>query len=204
MPSTKGLEFILKNSYFSRKEWAEFLEIRRELIKPLLDRLTLETLGNQECLADGKGYYHKLHADNPAVFFNGEKDERAPNLNIQGIFPVRGYLIEKNNLIRSCGLSRKGQWLWIEIDFITTTPVTRDGDRVIAGYQKATEVKVAEFPSIKDILSETVFEPKDIEMGIMSTVQEWFRIHEVMYKKLADINETIYMEYKVLERSGFI
>ena len=194
MPSTKGLEVLLKHSHFSRKDWEHFLEIRRELVEPFLDVVLLGTLGSQKCLHDGKGHYHALRDDAPTTFLNGKVDEVAQVFGIQGIFPVRGYQPEDARVVKSCGLSRKGQWLWIEIDCTITD----------TGYQQATEVRVAEYSSIEDILSDEIFDPRDIDRGIASTVGEWLRIHEKIYKKLADVNETIGMEYKVLELKGML
>ena len=54
MPSTKGLEILLRNTLLTNEEWLRLLEARRDLVRPYLDKFTLPALGSLRCLCSGE------------------------------------------------------------------------------------------------------------------------------------------------------
>lgn len=142
----RGAELLLRNTPLGSEEWRILIESRRGLLKDYLDRFTLQRLEEVECLRQ-ESHHHSIGNDSPKV-------EADPGFNLasQGIFvetystyhrrespSVRVGVTQTTTtggIVHLWGLSRKAEWLIIEVRF-TREPGYKD-----RGYDRATMVTI--------------------------------------------------------------
>jgi hypothetical protein len=200
MPSqkTKGLEVLLQDGVFSEKSWRKFLETRLELVDPFLNRFSLETLGDKKYLGNGNSQSHSLRTDGPKLFLD-PKEIKGQNLDLQGIFPNHARLASgkgRENIMMSWGISRKGKWLLIQIQFQKCEISAEKKAAGFSGYEQATAVAIKE-STIEDILADSGFSPVEIKRVIESTIWEWIRLHKEVQESIEQLERTLKMEHQV-------
>ena len=85
MPKTKGLELILKTK-LDEDGWLALIEERRLSMKPHLNSVTLEELGQIRCLND-EGSSNSRHAEGDGAEITGEEGLSSRTQGIFGIQP---------------------------------------------------------------------------------------------------------------------
>lgn len=174
---TYGADLLLRTDPLGHEEWMQLLESRRLLLKQHLDKFSLERLGEIECLSS-ESHYHKINQDHPEVVAEADLD-----LDTQGIFgrgettfeqvkvpsaPWSGWGPETETLggvVNLWGLSRKGEWLVIQVEFKREPGYkNRGNDRAVRVTAKTTTVSE---------LAEVALSPQYVWDQLGQTVAQW-------------------------------
>ena len=198
MPSTKGLEKLVRKKKLTNDEWLEMIEARRELIKPHLNSFTLPELGKLECVKSEGHHLHNLYLD------LGCESEGKFSLKTQGIFRLQPYqAVEKfpdtghrpgpggcpvpNSLKKVWGLTRAGQWLLVTIHCIG-----------IPGYkgrgrEQAVHIEFLE-SDLRNIVKLAKVKPQDILHELGDVICKFAEQRERLYEHAHNLAQMIRIE----------
>lgn len=208
MPSTKGLEVLVRKDRLTGEEWIGLVEARRELIKPHLDSFTFPELGALECLRSEVNFEHAIQSDGPAV----TGDERF-SLKTQGIFrvqswsameriPKSGYIAPPGGIscpdgtMRVWGLTRSGLWVLASIGFAGGYGYKG------RGYERATTVDIAE-ADLSTIIAETKEDPQEIWKELGDVIKRLAERRKALYDQAVNLARMVMIEELALSlRAG--
>ncbi|MDO8591550.1 MAG: hypothetical protein Q7R60_01320 [bacterium] len=179
MPDTfrYGAELLLRTSAISDSEWRQLLESRRLLLKKSLDKFSLKTLGDVECLSS-ESHQHEINWDNPEVVTHD-----GLGLDTQGIFgrgeavfdqikippaPWSGWGPSTETVggtVNLWGLSRKGEWIVAQVEF------RKESGYKGRGYDRAVKVTIRK--TTVDELAEVAGSTQSVWDLLGRTVAEW-------------------------------
>jgi len=203
MPSTNGLELLVRKTNPDYGEWLELLEARRVLLKPHLDSVTLPSLGVVECLASSiaEYHFHSIRSDSPIV-----KGDGRFSLETQGIFPAAGQHIYTPNsgyhappggipspdgVMLLWGLTRSGHWILAEIEF-----------QGLAGHkgrgrEKALSVDIQEATPAR-IVERTKSTAQAIWEELGRAIKRWLKNRQWLYFQMEEVARQVEMEERAL------
>jgi len=195
MPTTKGIELLVRKDPISDEEWYSLIEARRSLIKPHLNLFSLRELGNIQCLEqEGPTFLHGLYApfsDTPAV----TGDTRF-SLKTQGIFyhpwsgdQRSGY--PHDEMMYIWGLTRDGLWLLVEVKFKSEAGYKG------RGYERAQTVHIQE-SDLPTIIAKTKSKPEEIWRVLSEAIKEWTRFRGRVYHEALELMRVIEAEELML------
>lgn len=201
MPSIKNviprtIDCLIEKNFFNnwkgQEEWAELLQLMLEdIIKPYFEDLGLDPLGNCEYMQEHSPvFWHVLNVDKPNVSFKGFENDVSWGLNFRGLFAKRARIYGKHNVLRAWGISRKAEWLLLEVYFEKTPPTKemlekeKDATRKPRDLHRATEVVVTRLSSSAEAVSESGFTPQDIYYALVGTHKDWLLFYTPLQQKL--------------------
>lgn len=198
MPSTQGLEMLIRQNPLTDQEWFDLIEGRRKLIKPHLDSFTLKELGSLPCLNSEGGSLHELGWD-----ISKTKGDERFSLKTQGIFHRPYSAIERipipkavhNNAppywdggtMQIWGLTRSGLWVLATVNFIDKSGYK---DR---GRERATDIQIVE-SDLPTIVAKTKETPRWIWMSLGQTIKEWSEHRRLLHNQALNITRMIEIE----------
>jgi len=199
MPSTKGLEMLVRKNELAYEEWFGLIETRRELIKPHLGSFTLPELGVLECMRSQISFTHMLRLDISTT----TGDERF-SLKTQGIFRMQpwsavdripnsgyhappGYVKCLDGIMQVWGLTRSGLWVLVTISF-----VGEDGYKG-RGYERAKTVKIIE-TDLPTIAAKTKEEPRQIWEELGKAVKVFAEHRKLLYSQALNVARMVEVE----------
>ncbi len=199
MPSTQGMELLVRKNQLTDVEWFALLEARRSLVKPHLDTFTLPELGSLKCFRRELSFTHELRLDGPKVI----GDERF-SLKTQGIFrpqpwsaieripnsgyrPPPGGVACPDGTMQIWGLTRSGLWILAEVRF-----VGEDGYKE-RGYERAKTVEITEV-NLPTIVSKTKEKPQRIWEELGKAIKEWVEFREGLYNQALNLARMVGIE----------
>lgn len=152
MPSdnSAGVKMLVRDNPLSEDEWINLIELRRGMIKPFLDKITLQRLGDVE-----RYFYHEKLED---LLKRVRRFDPAPDnrIKIQGFFePLNpGDFSDSSykDVYRFYGLSRDNQWLYVRV----ICPSSGNGCKFV----------VVEIPSTKMLLKKTRIKPRGLWLDL--------------------------------------
>ena len=198
MPSTQGLEMLVRKRSLSKNDWFALVEARRSLIKPHLNTFTLPELGSLECL-ERESFKHDLYVDAPKVI-----GDKRFSLKMQGIFysqpwsaierdvksgyrPGPGGVSVPNGIMQIWGLARSGSWILAEVKFVGSAGYKG------RGYERAVSVSVTEM-DLPTIISKAKVEPEEVWRGLGKAIEEWFDFRENLRNQAFNILRMVQIE----------
>lgn len=189
-PISVVLKDLLMEKKLSHEQWLNIVESRRAVIARCLDMFTLQTLEQLACLSSGNGSCHELRRDNPTII--DESGTLAGRR--QGIFAGTPFArTASENTCRTFGLSRRNDWLLIEIEF-SKQP---DFFPVLGDYEKAVSVRVTK-SDLPTILSQVDIIPWDVLEFFRVVVNGWVQARKSSYETICKIAEHIDKEDAML------
>lgn len=204
MPSTKGLEVLVRKNSLTDDEWLSLIEARRELIKPHLDSFTLAELGSFPCLTSESVHYHEIKLDNPIVV-----GEEPFSLKTQGIFDMQPWqAVERipnpdykrfhagarclSGTLLLWGLTRSGLWVLVTVRFVGENGYK---DR---GNERAESVEIIE-TDLPTIIAKTKSNPQDMWKKLGRAVKESAEKRENLYKMARNLARMVNVEELALQ-----
>ncbi|MFA6493214.1 MAG: hypothetical protein WCV58_03690 [Patescibacteria group bacterium] len=194
---------LLAGKQLNVSEWVEVIDRRVKMIKPHLNRFTLQTIGDIEIPGPSqrddftwqRRATHNINTDQPTVLFGAYS-----LLSTQGIFFVSKLpdllLTPEQPICHAYGLTRQGRWVIIEIkcDF--------KGERIIKANKQvisfeATKIRVTEINTILLVINslDTCFNILD---NLSKTVNGWLERLEESQQELKNLSEVLYIQDSVL------
>ena len=205
-PRHEGLELFIRNTLLSQEEWVKALETRCWLVKPYLNEFTLDKLGNVKAL-HSEGFPREINTWGPAVVSYPQNEFDLGTQGIFGIqpwqdieyFPGTGFQGELHRpaldgVVQLWGLTRKAEWLHIEVRFRGVEGYKR------RGAEQATQVMISS-SRIDEILEKTKTPAEQIwrQLGrFITSKQETF---EARYRRVLIDTAAIAAEELALESS---
>lgn len=203
MPSTQGMELLVRKNPLNDKEWLNLIEARRSLIKPHLDTFTLPELGSLKCLRSELSFTHELRINNPTLLMSKSGDERF-SLKTQGIFrlqprsaveyipnsgyrPSPGGVACPDGTMQIWGLTRSGLWILVEVRF-----VGEDGYKE-RGYERAETVEITEV-NLPTIMSKTKEKPQKMWEELGKAIKGWAEFREGLYNQALNLARMVEIE----------
>jgi hypothetical protein len=181
MPS-RVLADLIRNRKPKDQAWAEMVEERRVLIRPFLDRFTLEKLKEVKLLRENRFQCHAIGIDNPRT-----DAESGLSLETQGIWQsdLEGW-IGNPPRYKKWGLSRAGDWILVTI-FIAYSADYERAERVDIRHVEFTELLRA---------GKSAFW---IWCALASKVHEWVHNHAQLQQSIAALDIQFKEEQRILE-----
>ncbi|MDP2593716.1 MAG: hypothetical protein Q8P36_00010 [bacterium] len=184
MPS-RNLQRLIARHIFTTEDWVSLLEERRAMIKPYLDRFTLEKLGDIKCLRNGGFSSHPLKDDSPSVsYFTATKEHFSLETQATwgGDMHVLGYDQTTQMPQQSkWGLSRSGLWLLAIVSYYE--------ERTPRYYERARQVHISSV-DLPDLLLRSKRRPQDIWEELADRVRTWLYHNESIYRSLKELDRT--------------
>lgn len=201
MPSNKGLSLFLQKDPVTEEQLYKLLESRREVMKPFLERITMQSLNQHTFVYNGRGYEE----------FKDNKGEYLGNCiyhaqgEVQGIFhhsyksckevEIDRWVNEER--VKSMagetqywGLSRYGDWL------IVHGHLYRD-DNPKAEFLHNVWIKHAE--SAKDMCEQTQTDPRVVLEHLRRAAEDWVESKRQQLKLFGQLLQMMEAEERVLE-----
>ncbi len=199
MPSTKGLELLVRKTKPDYGEWLELLEARRVLLGPHLNSITLRKLGDIEC----------LRSENSATrigFARPLVGDKRFSLETQGVFatiwkcdyvPHSGYqappggLSSPDGVLCFWGLTRDALWILVAVQFKGEPGYKQ------RGMQTAVSVDIQEATPAR-IVEKTERTAQEIWRRLGEATQSWLRERQLLYHRIQELTNQIAMEEQAL------
>lgn len=199
MPSTEGLEVLVRKVPLTDEEWLGLVAARRELIKPHLDSLTLPELGSLSCMRSETNFTHELRWD--ALTLLG--DERF-SLKTQGIFRVQPWsVVEKipnsgfrpepgctpcpDGMKQVWGLTRSGLWVLAAISFVDQAGYKG------RGYERARTIEIQEV-DLPTIVAKTKEKPQRMWEELGKAIRGFADHREWLYEQARNLARMVAVE----------
>lgn len=199
---SRALGILTRKGPLTRPEWEELLELIRTQLKNYFDKFTLERLADVNCMRGNHPHLThviKDHFDNHHVKVVSEDPKLS--LDTQGIFgvqPLEFVKVRKNHKgggKKLWGLSRKGEWLLVEVVF-STRPEHYVID--VWGYETTTKVTIRRVTPT-EMLDETHVEPGEIVDTIAKVVNGWVESHRRSLNSALSISAEMTMIQKLCD-----
>lgn len=202
---TSALPCLARTEPLGMDDWLNLIEARKRLVEPLFDRLTLPRLDQLKCLLDkfSPGFsgmvrqWRDFSADSPAI---GGKVPFSPET--QGIFGAWRH--EPANFTGSnplCpgftmvwGLTRRGEWLKVQVDFEVIPGASYDG----YGWERATTI-ISKKTDPRTLLADAALPPQDIWDKIGSVIKDACENRRFLYERTLAVATQIKAEEALLE-----
>lgn len=175
-----GIKVLLGKRDITTEEWIKLIEFRVGLIKPFLNKITLQPLGNMNSGLD------KLGVEN--LYGLSKISRKIPtlsNLNVQGFFKIISCwpeIGENKGVFNFWGLTRTAEWMHIEME-IGTSPIT------------ITKFLVIDPESVNYWFDNRLLHPRLLFLSLGEFFENAMKERDRLYKEMEEI-------HKIMEREN--
>lgn len=204
MPSTKGLELLVRKTKPDYGEWLELLEARRSLLKPHLDSITLQQLGDVKCLLSESfdtplrlGLRLSAHTSTgdarfslktQGIFAKKWQSTHIPNTGFQA-YP--GGISSPDGFLYLWGLTRDALWILVKVDFHGEAGYKNRGK------QAAVSVDIQEANPAR-IVEETSSTALDIWQRLGEATHGWLQDRRMLFLQIEELVHQVMAEEQAL------
>lgn len=183
-----GAELLLRKTPIGVTEWVTLVEGLRKMIKPHLDKFSLSTVGEFECLTS-EGHRHAIADNGPEVVADGPL-----GLGTRGIFAIgetsydtesrrttlyRDEQVTLGGTTRVWGLTRNGEWVICVVEF------KHEPGYKNRGYDRAIMVTIRKSTPAEVI--RVAGSPKRVWHLLARTVAEWTEARYRLYRQADEL-----------------
>lgn len=207
MPSTEGLELLVRRTQPDYGEWLELLEARKRMLRPYLDMVSLGKLGDIKCLKREENQPKGFREDHPIVQSSQTEQGDTPfTLDTQGIFsakwvpafiPHSGYqappggVSSPDGVVHFWGLTRSARWILVRVEF-RGHPGYKN-----RGVQVASAVIIQETTPAR-IVEKMWYTAQEIWLELGRAVHNWLLDRQRLYLQIEETSHQIAMEERAL------